>query len=90
MHWRVAVVGSRGRVTLPPEVRRALGVADGDPVFFLLDDAGVRLTRAPGDLNEYMALHGGALSAGDVDLSALAGSVMLPGRHEDADEEANR
>ncbi len=90
MLWRVAVLGSRGRVTLPPEVRRALGVADGDPVFFLLDDAGVRLTRAPRDLTEYRALHGGAGFAGDVDPSAFAGSVTWPDRPEDADEEVIR
>ena len=90
MHWRVAVVGSRGRVTLPPEVRRALGVADGDPLFFLLDDEGVRLTRAPRDLSEYQALHGGAMSAGDLDPAAWAGSGMVPNRHEDSDEEAIR
>ena len=90
MHWRVAVVGSRGRVTLPPEVRRALGVAEGDPVFFLLDDAGVRLTRAPGDLTEYRALYGGLGTAGDRDPSVFVSSATWPDRPEDFDEEAIR
>lgn len=90
MRWQVTVIGSRGRVTLPPEVRGALGVTEGDPVFFLLDDDGVRLVAAPRDLAEYMALHGGALSGGDFVSSALAESVTLSDRHEDTDEEAIR
>lgn len=90
MRWQVAVIGSRGRVTLPPEVRGALGVADGDPVFFLLDDDGVRLIAAPRDLAEYMALHGGVLSAGDLDPSAFAGPMTRPDQLEDTEEEATR
>jgi AbrB family looped-hinge helix DNA binding protein len=54
----VAVIGSRGRVVLPQEVREALGLNPGDTVFFLQDGDQIRLARAPEDFGEYMGLYG--------------------------------
>jgi AbrB family looped-hinge helix DNA binding protein len=54
-----AVVGSRGRVVLPRQVREALGVAEGDTLFFVVQGEHVRLTRAPSDFGEYLGMFGG-------------------------------
>jgi AbrB family looped-hinge helix DNA binding protein len=35
---QTATVTSKGQVTIPVEMRRALGIADGGPVEFTLDD----------------------------------------------------
>jgi len=40
-----ATVTSKGQVTIPVEMRRALGIASGGPVTFTLDD-GVLLVRS--------------------------------------------
>lgn len=58
MRLSVAVIGSRGRVVLPPEVRAALGVGQGDTLFFLVEGDRVRLARAPEDFGEYLDLYG--------------------------------
>jgi AbrB family looped-hinge helix DNA binding protein len=36
----VSTVTSKGRVTIPAEVRRYLGVAPGDTISFVIDDLG--------------------------------------------------
>ena len=60
MRMSVAVVGSRGRVVLPREVRDALHLLPGDSLFFLIEGEQVRLSRAPEDIGEYLALYGGS------------------------------
>ncbi len=56
----VAVVGSRGRVALPREVRELLRLEEGDTVFFLIEGDRVRLARSPEDFGEYLGLYGSA------------------------------
>ncbi len=58
MRIAVAVMGARGRVVVPAEVRAALGVAPGDTLFFLVEGDRVRLARAPEDFGEYLELYG--------------------------------
>lgn len=58
---RIAKVGSRNRVVLPPEVMDALGVGPGDALFFVLGQNGVRLSRGPETFGEYLQLHAGTL-----------------------------
>lgn len=41
-----ATVTRGGRITLPAEVRRALGVTAHDKIAFLIEDGGVRLSPA--------------------------------------------
>ncbi len=57
MRMSVAVIGSRGRIVLPQEVRTALGVSEGDTVFFIAEGDQVRLARAPEDFGEYLSLY---------------------------------
>ena len=38
-------VTRKGQVTVPIEIRRALGINEGDHVTFVLDDGGARLKR---------------------------------------------
>ncbi len=59
-------VGSRGRIVLPREVRDALGAAEGDTLFFVVQGDQVRLTRAPADFGEYLGMFGG----GPADINA--------------------
>jgi AbrB family looped-hinge helix DNA binding protein len=35
----------KGQVTVPSEIRKALGIQEGDKVSFILQDGGVRLER---------------------------------------------
>ncbi len=68
MRLSVAVVGSRGRVSLPQEVRELLGLKEGDTVFFLLEGDRVCLARSPEDFGEYLGLYGtapGGFAPGD-------------------------
>ncbi len=60
---RIAKVGTRNRVVLPPEVMDALGVDVGDAVFFVLGQSGVRISRGPETFGEYLQLHAGTLPA---------------------------
>ncbi len=60
---RIAKVGSRNRVVLPPEVMDALGVGPGDALFFVVGQNGVRLSRSPETFGEYLQLHAAALPA---------------------------
>ncbi len=62
---RIAKVGSRNRVVLPPEVMDALGIAEGDALFFVVGQNGVRLSRSPETFGEYLQLHAGALPTTD-------------------------
>lgn len=65
MMIRVAKIGTRNRVVLPPEVLDILGVEAGDAVFFLVQGASVRLSRSPETFGEYLQLHGEPLGAPD-------------------------
>lgn len=38
-------VTRKGQVTVPAEIRRALGLNEGDPVLFTMEDGQVRLER---------------------------------------------
>jgi antitoxin component of MazEF toxin-antitoxin module len=60
---RIAKVGSRNRVVLPPEVLDALGVAPGDALFFVVGHNSVRISRSPESFGEYLQLHAGTLPA---------------------------
>ena len=42
LHSRVT---AKGQVTIPVEVRRSLGIAQGDKVAFVIEKSGVRLKR---------------------------------------------
>lgn len=63
MRIRVARIGSRNRVVLPPDVMDALGVEPGDPLFFVISGSNVRLSRSPQDFGEYLLLHSESLPA---------------------------
>ena len=41
-----AKVMAKGQVTIPADVRKALGVAEGDRVSFVVDDNSVRIVNA--------------------------------------------
>ena len=59
-------VTQKGQVTIPQEVRRALGITTGSDVEFVLDDAGARLVID----REHAAVEIARLrGAGDVELS---------------------
>lgn len=44
-----ARLGAKGRVVLPKEARRALGLKPGDSFAFLIDGDAVRVVRLPGE-----------------------------------------
>lgn len=46
-----AKVTSKGQVTVPVAVRRALGIEEGDTVIFRVDGDGARMQRAPSFLD---------------------------------------
>ena len=50
-----AGITSKGRLTIPKEVRRALGVGEGDSLLFEVDDGDVRVrvAREPVNFAEY-------------------------------------
>ncbi len=54
------VVGSRGRIVLPREAREALGVAEGDTLFCIVQGDLVRLVRTPSDFGAYLGLLSGS------------------------------
>jgi len=45
-----ATVSSKGQVVVPSDVRKRLGLVQGSVLRFVLDDDGVRLLPAPGDV----------------------------------------
>jgi antitoxin PrlF len=45
MNEQLTVVTRKGQVTIPAEIRRALGIKEGDKVAFVLEDDQVKLTR---------------------------------------------
>jgi AbrB family looped-hinge helix DNA binding protein len=53
---QIATVGSRGRVTIPSQIRRALGVRSGGTVTFRLLDVGQVLMRKESGDEEFLAL----------------------------------
>ena len=81
---RVAKVGTRNRIVLPPEVMDALGVHPGDASFFVVRDSSVSLSRSPETFGEYLMLHADTLPApvdiDDVDSRQMRfGWADLPG-----------
>jgi AbrB family looped-hinge helix DNA binding protein len=62
---QLTVVTRKGQVTIPADIRRALGIKEGDKVAFVLEDKQVKLTRK-GSVVEQTA---GALKS---DLPALS------------------
>ena len=44
MHEQLTVVTRKGQVTIPAEIRKALGIKEGDKVAFVLEDDQVKLT----------------------------------------------
>jgi antitoxin PrlF len=51
-----AKVTSKGQLTIPKEVRRALGIREGDSLIFDMDDGGevrVRVARKPVSFADY-------------------------------------
>lgn len=52
---RTSTVSSKGQVTIPVEIRRALGVGARDKVAFVVDDDAVRLVRLSGSVVERTA-----------------------------------
>jgi len=63
MKLRVAKLGTRNRIVLPPDVLEALGLEAGDPIFFVIRGGDVRLSRSPEDFGEYLLLHSETLPA---------------------------
>jgi antitoxin PrlF len=45
MHEQLTVVTRKGQVTIPAEIRKALGIKEGDKVAFVVEDNQVKLTR---------------------------------------------
>jgi antitoxin PrlF len=45
MNEQLTVVTRKGQVTIPADIRRALGIKEGDKVAFVLEDDQVKLTR---------------------------------------------
>lgn len=41
----MSVVTRKGQITIPAEIRRALNIAEGDKVAFILEEGGVKLSR---------------------------------------------
>lgn len=64
---RVSRVGTKNRVVLPVEIMDVLGVEVGDPVFFVVRDNSVRLSRSPETFGEYLQLHAEPLASLDDD-----------------------
>jgi AbrB family looped-hinge helix DNA binding protein len=68
-----ARVTSKGQLTIPKEVRRALGVREGDNLLFEIGDGGgeirVRVDRKPVSFADYAGLwrEGKGMSTGEVD-----------------------
>ena len=47
---RAVTVSSKGQVVIPVDVRKRLGLTQGSVLRFILDDDGVRLLPAAGDI----------------------------------------
>jgi antitoxin PrlF len=45
MNEQLTVVTRKGQVTIPADIRRALGIKEGDKVAFVLENKQVKLTR---------------------------------------------
>jgi len=55
---RAARINSKGQITVPPEIRRALGVGPGDQLLFEQDRKGVRVRpeRAGSPFEKYRGI----------------------------------
>lgn len=68
-----ARVTSKGQLTVPKEVRRALGVREGDNLLFEIDESGgevrVRVARKPVSFADYAGAwrEGEGMSSGEID-----------------------
>jgi antitoxin PrlF len=45
MNEQLTVVTRKGQVTIPADIRRAMGIKEGDKVAFVVEDNQVKLTR---------------------------------------------
>jgi antitoxin PrlF len=45
MNEQLTVVTRKGQVTIPADIRRALGIKEGDKIAFVLEDKQVKLTK---------------------------------------------
>jgi antitoxin PrlF len=63
---RMARITSKGQVTVPHEVRRALGVGTGDRLLFEKDGAGFRVkpVRSTSVFEKYQGIDGAKMPAG--------------------------
>ncbi|HUY13550.1 MAG TPA: AbrB/MazE/SpoVT family DNA-binding domain-containing protein [Terriglobia bacterium] len=61
-----ARITSKGQITVPRDVRRALGVGPGDRLLFESDDAGVRVrpVRAKSPLEKYRGIGNQGIPSG--------------------------
>jgi antitoxin PrlF len=77
MRWQFRVVTRKGQVTVPAEIRRALGLKEGDRVAFVLEGSQVRLQRA-GSVVELTAgmLRGEGMPLAPEDLREAAERAM--------------
>jgi AbrB family looped-hinge helix DNA binding protein len=58
-----AEITSKGRITVPVEVRRALGVRAGDRLIFEQDEGGVRITANSAGFPDWGPRRGSRVSA---------------------------
>ena len=70
----VSTLTSKGQITLPREVRRALGLAAGDQVEFLEDEGGYRLVPRRTDVRALRGRFAGRVSA-PVSLEAMEEAI---------------
>jgi AbrB family looped-hinge helix DNA binding protein len=54
-HEHTATVSSKGQVVIPGQVRALLGITQGSRLRFVVDDQGVRLLSAAGDVTRLKA-----------------------------------
>jgi antitoxin PrlF len=45
MNEKLTVVTRKGQVTIPADIRRALGIKEGDKIAFVVEDNQVKLTK---------------------------------------------
>ena len=70
LRTQAARVGKAHRVVLPPQVREALGVKEGDSVLFRIQDGEVRLQSMRTFTQEVQTKYAGLLSGAAAELIA--------------------